>query len=659
MEKEREKRLIPLPALPQDFLMLTCLAAAAVLTAVGLLAPLQNWLRILFFAVSVLLSGYDLALEAASKLVREQELEANLLLVVAAIGAFLIGRAAEGAAVMVLFKAGVYGLQKLVERSTDAIERLLDRRSDSVNAVIGGAIAQRPAGKIKAGDIISVAPGERLVLDGEVVSGRSELDSSALTGSTERVPVGYGSSVTSGSVNLTGVLNVRVTAEFDGSMMTRLMKLLERSEAKKSGQEKRIERFAHILTPSVIGAALIVGLLVPLIGRLPFPPWFGRGLGFLVVAYPTALLLSAPLTYFAGICGILRKGVLVKDAAVLDTLTHATSIVFDKTGIVTTGEFQVTGVNSREIPPERLLMLAAYAEAESKHPMARAIVEAYGLEPDLSRIAGYREIPGKGTEININGVMVAAGSALLMEELGAIRDIPRNEASVVYIAVSGRYAGRILLKDALKPDAKKAVKDLREAGVDRIALFTGDRKEAAVDAADRLGIQEVYADCLPDEKVKRLKGLTDMQLPGDKLVFVGDGESDRLALQTADIGVSLGGLGSDEAVAAADMIVMTNELSRIAPAIVLARATNGIVRQNIILALALKGLLLLLILIGLVGPWIAVFADAAASVLTIFNARRAFGMRGREIKKELEASRTLPEQDMTADNTEETPADDK
>jgi Cd2+/Zn2+-exporting ATPase len=638
METDKRNRRIPLPQFPPDFLRFACLAAAALLLLTGLIAPLAQWLKLFMYIAAVLLAGYDITLDAVMKLIKEHDFDESLLMVIAVIGAFLIGRGFDGAAVMVLFRIGGYVKDRTIEYTTNSIESLLDQRPDTVSAIVGGGIVRKTAGKVRAGDIITLAPGERLSLDGVVVSGASELDVSAVTGNSDPVPVSRGSEVLSGSVNLMGVLTVRVTAEFDNSTISRMLKLIEKSESRKSKPEKMIARVARIFTPAVVGAALIIGVLIPLIGGMPFVPWLYRAFGFLTVAYPAALVISVPLTYFAGIGSALRKGILFKGNGVVDALSSTTSVVFEKTGTLTTGKFRVIDINSYDISNDRLLMLAAYAEARSNHPMARSIVAEAGIALDLSRIKEYREIRGKGTEVDIGGVTVSAGNALLMADLGITPDISQNEASVVYIAVNGKYAGRILLADALKQDSKKAVKELRDIGIDRIAIFTGEKEEVAANVAGQLGIQEYYAECLPDEKVRRLKGLTDMQLPGDMLVFVGDGLNDAPVLIAADVGVSIGGLGTDEAVEAADMVIMTDEPSKIPEAILLTRETSKIVRQNILLSFGLKGLVLLVVLFG-VAMWFAVLADVCVTVLAILNALRAFGMRFGDIGKALENAR--------------------
>ena len=450
--------------------------------------------------------GYDVVLDAILKLIKGRDFDENLLVVLSVILAFLIGKHAEGAAVMVFFRIAGYIEDKVLEHQTNTIEGLLDQRPDVVNAVVNGAIVQKAVGKVKVGDIISVAPGERLALDAVVVSGVSEIDTLPLTGESVSTHVSYGSTLPSGCINKSGILNVRVTEEFDRSTVTRLLKFIEATEGKKSDQEKKIRRFAQIFTPAVAGAAIVIGVLIPLIGSLPFIPWFTRAIGFLLVSSPSALLISVPLTYFAGIGCAARRGILMRGAGVADTLSKTTSVVFNKTGTLTVGRYQVLDVRPSGMAAERLLTLAAYAEARSQHPIGRAIVAAAGIEPDISRIENFRELRGRGTEAIIGGIPLAAGNALFMAERGVKHEIAQDEASAVFITAGGKYAGCILLSDTLRPDSKKAVRELHELGIDRIAVFTGDKKEAAADTAEQLGITEVYAEFRPRKRLRGLRG---------------------------------------------------------------------------------------------------------------------------------------------------------
>ncbi len=622
-------------SLPPELLLIVCIIASALLFVTALLAPVPAAVKTFIFSACVILTGYDIVIDTVKKILKERDFDENLLIVIAAAAAFIIGKGAEGAAAILIFRIGELVHNKTVRRSANIIASLMDLRPEVVNAVINGAIVLLSPGKINVGDIISVSPGERIALDGVVISGDSALDTSALNGESEPLRVMEGSKVLSGSVNLTGVLNINVTADFDHSTVSRILKLVEDTENRKTKTEKLIKRLARIYTPAIVGVALIVGVFIPLLGGLPLQPWLSRALGILVVSSSSALLISISLTYFAGVGGAAKKGIIFKGANVVDTMAHTTSVVFDKTGTLTDGKYQIVDINAYGISVERLLMLAAYAELFSDHPIARSIVAEANILPDFTRVSDYREFKGKGTEIEMGGNTISAGNALLMEELRIAPDISQAEFSAVYIAVNGTYAGRILLSDTVKPDSKKAMKDLHAIGIDRIVIFTGDKKEAAADVASQLGIREFYAECLPEDKFTRLKGLLEMQLTGDKLVFVGDGADDAPIMKMADVGITLGGLGSDEAVEAADMIIMTDEPSKIAAAVTLAKNANKIVRQNVILSLGLKGLILILVLVGIASIWIAVLADTIFALAAIINAMRAFGIDRNEIKKTL------------------------
>lgn len=614
-------------SLPRDFLMLSCLTVSVLLLGAGLFAPLSAWLRTFVYVAAVILAGYDIVLDSILKIVRERDIEESLIMIIPSAGAFLIGREAEGAAVMVLYRLGELIRNKAARRLTNTVEGIMDLRPDAVNAVVSGAIVRKAAGAIREGDIVSVAPGERLALDGVVISGQSEIDASALTGEATRFFVREGSEVLSGCLNMTGVLNVRVTSGFDGSTISRMLKFVEKDESRKSKPEKTVMRFAGIFTPAVIAVALIVGLFVPLFGRFEIVPWLVRAFAILAVSGSGALIISVTLTYFAGIGGAAKKGILFKGASTVDDTAHATSVIFDKTGTLTTGNYQVDEVYSGTITSDKLLMLAAYAQAYSETPTARAIVAAAGFAPDYSKISSYREIPGRGTEVEVGGLKVSAGNAAYMEELGVLPEGQQDGTGAFHVAVGGKYAGRIMLTDTVRPSAKKAVRELHKIGIDRIAFFTGDRKEIAGEIASQLGIPEYYTETRQEDKLKRLKGLTEMQLPGDKLIYIGDGVDDAPVMKIADVGAAMGGLGSDEIAEAADLVFMTDEPLKITEAVQLARKTDKIVGQNILIFIALKGLLLLLILIGLITVWVAALIDAVVSFAAVLNALRAFGFK--------------------------------
>jgi Cd2+/Zn2+-exporting ATPase len=628
---EKTRRANRLGILGEGLLLKVCIVISAILFFIGLLAGLPDWVIHTFFAAAVLLTGYDIVIDAIALFLKKRTLDKRLLMIAATIAAFAIGREAEGAAAMIIFRVGTLAQELVTQRLVNSIERFLDFRPSTVNASVKGTVVKMAAGSVKTGDVLIVAPNEMISLDGTVIYGKSVIDESAITGEKTPRVVQQGSEVLSGGINLNEEIKIRVSHEFDDSTVSRMLKLVERSENRKSSQEKLAARFALFFTPAVIAAALILGILVPLIGRLPFDIWIYKSLGFLCVAYPTALTLSVTLTYFAGISSSSKRGILIKGADVVDTISKATSVVFDKTGTLTSGVFHVTDVCAYNISKGELLMLAAYAEAYSSHPIARAIVDDSGVVPDLFRISGHRELAGKGVEVKIGDMTVTAGNASFMADIGVNPVASTGSGSIVYVAVNGTYAGHILLSDTINEDAKKAVRDLNALDIDRIAVFTGDNKEAAELIANQLGIREVYAECLLEEKAVRLKGLHEMQLDGDKLVFVGDGVNDAPVLRLADVGVTIGGFKSQESAEAADIIIMTDEPSKVAAAIEDARRTKRILKENVALTLGLKALILLLIGIFVIPIWLAQLIDSAVTIYALINAMRAFVKDGKNV----------------------------
>ncbi|MEL4105774.1 heavy metal translocating P-type ATPase [Oscillospiraceae bacterium WX1] len=628
LKKLNITRLRPAP----EIVLYICLTGAFILFVAALAVPVPAWVKKAVFGASILLSMYDMILEAILRLIKKRSLDKNLLFLIGAVTAFCIGKAGAGAAAVLMLRVGTLLREIITEKITTHIKSRLDRRPETANAVINGAVTRVPAGRVKVGDIVSVAPGEILAFDGIVISGESALDTSAFTGDARLVPVTDGSLVTSGSVNNTGVLNVRVTMAFDEAFVAQAAAIVEEASERKAKPERRLARVTGLITPAVVVLAVLIGLAVPLIGGLPITPWLYRALTLLFVASGTVYSALVSITYFAGIARALQSGILFKGHSILDAVAHTTSVIFDKTGVLTTGRFQVTDIHAYEISGERLFLLAAYAEMFSNHPIARSIAAAAGTEPDESKASNYRELPGRGVEVQIGSVTVSAGNERMMAEVGITPDLSQAPASVVYIAVNGKYAGRILLRDDLKPDSQKAIADIKALGIDRIALFTGDKKEAAADVAVSLGIRELHAECLPDEKEKRLKSLREMQLEGDKLVFVGDGVADAALFQMADIAVTLGGFGRLEVFEPADVVVMTDEAGKIPVAITLARETAKTVSKSIIALLGVKSLLLLTVLIGIVPVWLAVFIDAAACIFAVFNAARAFGLHLNDLR---------------------------
>lgn len=633
MSTTKRKTRFQLWSIKPHILVIVSIVVSTLLYAAVVFSLFPSEIRIFILVICVILTGYDIVFDFVRQMIKTRDFNENILIVLAAAGAFLIERGTEGAAVLIIFRIGGVIATKVATKSSDTIKNLIDLRPDTVNAVVNGAIVRQVPGKIKVGETISVSPGEWIALDGVVLSGDSSLDISAIFGGAESVPVRKDSRVWSGSLNRTGVLNIRVTHDFDNSVVSRVLRNVENATEKKSTTEKVIRKYARFYVPAIMLVAIIIGIVVPAISGLPFDRWLTRGLGFLVISSTSALVLSISLTYLAGIGGAAKKGILIKNADIVDTVARTTSVVFDKTGVLTTGKYRVVEIDSLELSVERLMMLAAYAELNSSHPIAQAIVAAADIEPEYSRITNFREIPGRGTEIEIAGNSVVAGNELLMNEMQIKPDKTQIDATVVYIAVNERYAGRILLSDTIQPDAKKAVKALHALGIDRIALFTGDNKEVAADVASQLGIKEFYAECLAVDKYSRLKGLMEMQLSGDKLVYVGDGVNDQPVLDAADIGVTLGNVATDQEFENADIHVLTSEPSKIAAAISMSRGTVKTLRQNILLTVGLKGLVFILLAFGIASMWMAALADVAISLAIVIDAMGALGMKVEEINK--------------------------
>ncbi len=609
----------------QEIVLMACIVVSAAFLVLGLLLKLPVQVKTFMFSACVLLLIYDIVFDSVMKLLNELYFDENLLIVVAAIGMILLGNAAQAAAAVLVFKTGTVINQRIALSASNAAESIFDIRPEIVNAVVNGAIVRTAAGKIQVGDVVSVSPGDYIPFDGIVTAGTSSIDISALTGERMTRRAAVDDIVLSGGLNLDAALNIRVTADFDESTVSRVTGLVNAAANRRSHQEKTFGSIARLFMPAAAAVAVIVGLAVPFVAGLPYSVWLARAFGVLFVSSLSATALSIPLTYFNAGAGAINKGLLFKGADVFDTLARTTSVVFGKTGILTNARYQVTDITAHGLSHERLLILASYAEYHSAHPMARAIVREAQILPDEMKIDDFREFPGKGTQVDIGKLTVSAGNLLFMTELGITPDISQSDASVVYIAVNGNYAGRILLSDDLRTDAKKAVRDLAAIGIDRIALFTGDKKQAAEDICTQLNIREFYAECQPEEKVSRLKGLHDMQLSGDKLVFVGDGTQDVPALMMADAGIILGGLGAKNAADAADLVVMTDKPSKVAEAIVLARQTSDIVRQNILITVGFKAVILILLLTGLIPVWAAVLIDVATTTAAVVNALRAFG----------------------------------
>lgn len=600
--------------------ILVCL----VLFVVALFLPLEGVPRLAVFLALYAAIGWDVLYAAVRNILRGQVFDENFLMAVATVGAMVLGDYLEAVAVLLFYQVGEWFQSYAVGRSRRSIASLMDIRPDYANLVQpNGEVVRVDPEEVQVGQMISVKPGEKIPLDGVVREGCSALDASALTGESVPVDAGEGQAVNSGCINLTGLLQIEVTKPFGESTVSKILELVENATGRKAKTENFITRFARVYTPAVCLAALLLAVLPPLFTGQPFGPWVYRALTFLVISCPCALVISVPLSFFGGIGGASKRGVLVKGGNYLESLAEAKTVVFDKTGTMTEGSFSVSRVSPVGMGEAELLALAALAEHNSNHPIAQSICRAFEGQANVSSIEDAKEIPGQGVQAVIGGRQVLAGNAAMMRANGITPDEAPDTGTVVHLAQDGVYAGYILVEDSLRPDAKAAVARLHALGVERTVMLTGDRPAVAEKVAATLGIDEVHAGLLPADKVARVEEL--LAEPGKKgtLAFVGDGVNDAPVLARADVGIAMGGLGSDAAIEAADIVIMTDEPSRIADAIEISRKTLAIVRQNIVFALGVKVLVLVLGALGFATMWAAVFADVGVAFLAILNAMRA------------------------------------
>lgn len=600
--------------------------------------PAEGVARLLLYLVPYLLIGYDILWEAGIGIAHGQLLDENFLMAVATVGALLIGFTRTGdyleaIAVMLFYQVGELFQSYAVGKSRRNIAKLMDIRPDYANIRVDGALVQADPEEIAVGSIIVVNPGEKVPIDGTVVSGTSTLNTSALTGESLPREVQPGDEIISGCINLSGVLEIRTTREFGDSTVSKILDLVENATSAKSKSEHFISKFARYYTPIVCGAALALAVLPPLVRMLFLslsPDWWDwvyRALTFLVISCPCALVISIPLTFFAGIGGASREGILVKGSNYLEALAQAETVVFDKTGTLTTGEFSLAGIYFNTLPEETLLTYGALAESASSHPISRSIVKAYGKPLDESRVQNIREESGLGVTALVDGIPVALGSPRLMASLGLSCPEPPQPGTAVHMAVNGDYAGCFLIADRPKASAKAAIADLKAAGVKQTVMLTGDSHAIARDVAKRLGVTEVYSQLLPGDKVQKVEALLARKSPKATLVFVGDGINDAPVLARADIGIAMGAMGSDAAIEAADIVLMDDNPQKVALAMKICRKTMSIVRQNVVFAIGVKLLCLLLGALNLAGLWLAIFADVGVMVLAVLNAMRALSTR--------------------------------
>lgn len=595
----------------------------AVVWAVTALASLPPWGEFLLYLLPYALIGWDILWKAVRNIKNGQVFDENFLMALATVGAFGCGEYREGVAVMLFYQVGELFQSVAVSRSRASIAQLMDIRPDSANVERDGQVVTVDPEEVAVDEIIVIRAGERVPLDGTVVEGASALDTAALTGESMPRDVATGDEVVSGCVNLSGLLRVKVSRPFGQSTVAKILDLVENSAAKKAKAEHFITKFARYYTPAVVLCAVALAVLPPLVGLGAWRTWVLRALNFLVVSCPCALVISIPLSFFGGIGGASRQGILVKGGNYLEAIAKADTVVFDKTGTLTQGRFAVTEVSPVGMSEQELLELAAQAEQFSTHPIARSILTAWGGTPDRDRVAQVEELAGRGLRVQVDGKTVLAGNERLMAENGIVLpEQPAAPGTVIYLAMEDRYAGRLVIADQLKPGAKEAIQALKAAGVGRTVMLTGDSEAAGQAAAQELGLDQVYAQLLPGDKVDRVEALLKEKAPGHTLVYVGDGINDAPVLSRADVGVAMGAMGSDAAIEAADVVLMDDDLKKLSRAVAIARKTMTIVKENTIFAIGVKLAVLALSAAGLVGLWWAVFADVGVSVIAILNSSR-------------------------------------
>ncbi len=599
------------------------IVVSAVLLAAAWLIPADGVIKLLIFFVPYGLIGWDVLWNAARNIVRGQVFDENFLMALATVGAFATGDYPEAVAVMLFYQVGELFQKIAVGKSRRSIAALMDIRPDHANVIRGGEETEISPEEVAAGETILVKPGERIPLDGVIISGSTSVDTAALTGESVPRACLEGDQVVSGTVNLTSPIQVRTTSVYGESTVSRILELVENASAKKSRSERFITRFARWYTPCVVVAAALLAVVPPLVTGGGWTDWIHRGLIFLVVSCPCALVISVPLSFFGGIGGASRCGILVKGSNSLEALAKVGTVVFDKTGTLTEGRFSVSEVRPTDMSEEELLALAALTEAYSNHPIAESIISAWGGTPDKSRISSEDELPGLGIRAVVDGETVCAGNAGLMELCGAEYTSPDRAGTVVHLCRGSRYLGHIIISDAVKPDSKAAMYELHALGAKNLVMLTGDSVSVAREVGTSLGLDSIRAELLPDQKVACVEELLARKAPGSTLVFVGDGINDAPVLARSDIGIAMGALGSDAAIEAADVVLMDDKPSKVALGVRLARRTMRIVRQNIVFALGVKGVVLALSALGLTNMWVAVFADVGVAVIAILNAMRA------------------------------------
>lgn len=598
------------------------------LKVVGSFVEINRYLEFALYMIPYFVIGYDILRKAFLGIKNKQVFDENFLMAVATVGAIALGDYTEGVAVMLFYQIGELFQSYAVGKSRRNISELMDIRPDYANIEVDGELRQVDPDEVEIGTVIVVTPGEKVPIDGVVTEGESSLNTSALTGESVPREVKAGDEIISGCINLSGVIRIKTTKEFGESTVSKILDLVENATSKKSHSENFISKFAHYYTPAVCYSALALAIIPPIINLIignpaGFGTWIYRALTFLVISCPCAVVISVPLSFFAGIGGASKAGVLVKGSNYLETLSKTKYVLFDKTGTMTKGVFEVVGVHDNTIDKNHLIELAAYAESYSTHPISKSLQSAYGKEIDKSRISDVKEISGHGVIAKVDGKEVTAGNGKLMDMLGIKYTECEQVGTKVHIALDGKYAGHILISDVIKPTSKQAIAELKSAGVKKTVMLTGDASDVAKQVADELGIDEVYSELLPDDKVSKVEEYLSKKGEKEKLAFVGDGINDAPVLSRADIGIAMGAMGSDAAIEAADIVLMDDDPLKIAKAIKISKKCLGIVYENIIFALGVKLVCLILGALGIANMWVAIFADVGVMVIAVLNAIRA------------------------------------
>ncbi len=618
----------------QKKVLIRIIVAAVLMIGFSFLS-VSGWLAFGLYMIPYIVIGYDILKKAFKGILNRQVFDENFLMAVATVGAVCLGEYKEGVAVMLFYQIGELFQSYAVGKSRKNISALMDIRPDYANIERDGDIVAVDPDEVAVGEIIIVKPGEKIPIDGIIVEGNASLNTSALTGESVPRDAKAGDEVISGCINMSGVLKIKTTREFGESTVSKILDLVENSSSKKSKSENFISKFAKYYTPAVCYSALALAILPPL-ARMIFMSaspqwgvWVYRALTFLVISCPCALVISIPLSFFAGIGGASRQGVLVKGSNYLETLSKVKYIVFDKTGTMTKGVFEVAGIHHNELENERLIEYAALAESYSSHPISKSLLQAYGKSVDKNRVTDLEEISGHGVTAKVDGISVAAGNDKLMRKLGIEYKDCHHVGTIVHVAIDGKYAGHILISDMIKPNAKAAIEGLYKAGIKKTVMLTGDAGAVAGNVADTLGISEVYSELLPADKVSKVEELLDKKGEKEKLAFVGDGINDAPVLSRADIGIAMGALGSDAAIEAADIVLMDDDPLKIPVAIGIARKCLRIVYENIYFAIGIKLICLVLGALGIANMWLAIFADVGVMVIAVINAIRALFVRTR------------------------------